>query len=282
MKRKTQFQLWYIFVALWGILLLHEFIQQSRRVQQIPYSQFLAYLDQDRIEEVSITADRIRGKLKNPEKDQPKEFVAVRVEADLAAKLAERNVKFSGVIESTFLRDVLSWVVPILLFFMLWMFLVRRLIARQGMGGGFMAIGKSKAKIYVENQISVTFADVAGVDEAKEEMREIVGYLRDPRSYGRLGARLPKGVLLVGPPALARRCWRAPLPARPACPSSPSAARSSWRCSWAWAPPGCATSSSRRRPRRPASSSSTSWTPSVGRAGWDRRWAAATTRRSRR
>ncbi len=106
---------------------------------------------------------------------------------------------YTRVVESTWLRDLLSWVVPALVFFALWFFVVRRVLERQGMGG-FMSIGKSRAKVYVEKDTGVTFDDVAGVDEAKAELQEIVAFLKDPQGYGRLGARAPKGVLLVGPP----------------------------------------------------------------------------------
>ena len=93
----------------------------------------------------------------------------------------------------------MSWIIPALVFFGLWFFLIRRFADRQGLGG-FMSIGKSRAKVYVEKDTGVTFADVAGVDEAKAELQEIVAFLKDPQGYGRLGARMPKGVLLVGPP----------------------------------------------------------------------------------
>ena len=100
------------------------------------------------------------------------------------------------------LRDLLSWIVPALIFFALWSFLMKRMAGEHGMGGmgGFMSIGKSKAKVYMETDTKVTFQDVAGVDEAKEELQEVIGFLKDPKRYGRLGGRVPKGVLLVGPP----------------------------------------------------------------------------------
>jgi len=112
--------------------------------------------------------------------------------------LSKYGVRYTGVIENTFFRDLLSWVLPVLLFFGIWMFLFRNIAEKQGMGG-LMSIGKSKAKVYMESDTKVTFADVAGVDEAKAELQEIVAFLRNPKEYGRLGAHIPKGILLVGP-----------------------------------------------------------------------------------
>ncbi len=108
-------------------------------------------------------------------------------------------MQFTGSTGENFFRDILSWVLPVLLLFGLWAFFFRNMTGQQGVGG-FMSIGKSRAKIYVENDTKVTFADVAGVDEAKDELSEIVQFLKNPRDYGRLGARIPKGILLVGPP----------------------------------------------------------------------------------
>jgi cell division protease FtsH len=117
----------------------------------------------------------------------------------MAVDLEKYGVKFTGETEHSFLSDLLSWIVPMLVFFALWMFLFRKVAEKQGLGS-FMTVGKSKAKVYAESDTKVTFADVAGVDEAKAELEEIVKFLKDPQHYGRLGGRMPRGVLLVGPP----------------------------------------------------------------------------------
>ena len=136
--------------------------------------------------------------LKEAQPDGVKDFVTTRVDPELAQSLDKHGVVYTGAIESTWLRDLLSWIVPAIFFVGIWMFAIRRM--GQGGLGGLMAIGKSRAKVYVEKETKVTFADVAGVDEAKEELVEIVNFLKNPQSYGRLGGRSPKGVLLVGPP----------------------------------------------------------------------------------
>ncbi len=200
MERKHRIHLWYVFVAIWGILLLHNLFSSLRAAEQIEYSPFLASLQQHQVEEIQITSTHIRGTLKNPPEGTPKRFITVRVEPELADKLAASGARFSGQIESTWLRDSVAWVLPVLFFLGIWLFVIRRLVQRSGMGGGFMSIGKSKAKVYVEDATRVTFADVAGVEEAKEELQEVIEFLREPNRYSRLGGRLPKGILLVGPP----------------------------------------------------------------------------------
>ena len=198
MEPKTKFNVWYLVLAVLGVLVLQYFYVQSQEVEPIPYSTFERYLNDGKIKSIAITDKHITGDFKAPQ-DGKSRFITTRVEPDFAAKLDQKGVEFRGVVESTLLRDVLSWVLPIVLFFGVWWFLIRRM-AGQGGVGGLMSIGKSRAKIYVETDTKVTFADVAGVDEAKDELREIVEFLKKPNDYSRLGARIPKGILLVGPP----------------------------------------------------------------------------------
>jgi len=200
MEKQTQFSIWYFLVALLAIMWLHGLWTEYRTVEPISYSEFQGYLERGKIAEISVGTNTIEGEFRDPLPDGRTRFVAIRVEPDLARDLEKFDVKFRGMVESTFLRDVLSWVVPALVFFGLWFYLMRRFAERQGLGGGFLTIGKSKAKIYMESDTKVTFQDVAGVDEAKEELQEIIGFLKDPAKYSRLGGRIPKGVLLVGPP----------------------------------------------------------------------------------
>ena len=199
MDRKARINIWYFVVAFLLFSLLQGFYQASKQYTTIPYSQFETLLDQNKIDKVWVEQNTIKGNLKKPEKEGLKQFVTTRVTPDLAIRLDEHHVIYFGEVPSTLLPDLLSWILPTLLFFGLWMFVVRR-FGQGGIGGGLMAIGKSRAKIYVEKDTKVTFADVAGAEEAKNELKEIVDFLRDPKAYGRLGARIPKGILLVGPP----------------------------------------------------------------------------------
>jgi cell division protease FtsH len=199
MERRTQINIAYLVFALFAMVLVQQWWQTAQTVEVVPYSEFEKLLAADRIAEVTVSDQRITGKLKSPENGKTV-AVANIVEPDLADRLSKYGVKYTRIHESTFLRDILSWVVPALVFFGVWFLLVRRMAAQQGGLGGFMSIGKSRAKIYVESKTGVTFADVAGVDEAKAELQEVVEFLKDAKKYGRLGARIPKGVLLVGPP----------------------------------------------------------------------------------
>lgn len=197
MNKKHQYNTGYFLLA---FLLLSAFQIwiAYQPVAQLSYSEFQAQLAEGKIAEVIVTENRIEGRFLNPQ-DGRERFVTNRVDPDFARELDKYGVKYSGDRENTFLRDLLSWVLPVLLFFGLWMFVFRRIAEKQGLGG-MMNVGKSKAKVYVETETGVDFSDVAGVDEAKLELEEIVSFLRNKEKYGKLGAHVPKGILLVGPP----------------------------------------------------------------------------------
>jgi cell division protease FtsH len=189
-----------VLIAVLGVMVLQDWWTRSQAVATIPYSEFQKLVREDRIAKVVVGQGRLSGEFKDPI-DGKRRFVAVRVDQDIAKELDQHNVSYAGEFESTVVTQLLGWILPTALFLGIWWFLGRRM-AKQlgGPGGGLMSIGKSKAKVYVETDTKVTFADVAGVDEARVELQEVVSFLKDPKSYGRLGARMPKGVLLVGPP----------------------------------------------------------------------------------
>lgn len=200
MNKNIRFNLGYAVAAIFAVFLIQHLISTASHVAVIPYSEYQQLLRQGKVDSVGISDRTVQGTLKEPLSNGKKQFVTTRVDQDIAQELEKYNVRFTGQIESTFLRDLLSWVMPVLLFFGVWWYIGRRIAQGGGIGGGLMAIGKSKAKIYVESNTGVTFGDVAGVDEAKDELREVVDFLKNPTDYGRLGGRMPKGVLLVGPP----------------------------------------------------------------------------------
>ena len=199
MEKKNQWNTGYWIVALLLLLSLQSYWQTAKTVEPVPYSEFEKALAEGRVAEVLVSDRTVTGRLKSPDSRGKTTIVATRVEPDLADRLSKYDVPYARVLESTWLRDVLSWILPAVAFFGVWFFLFRRFAEKQGMGG-FLNIGKSRAKVFVEKNTGVTFADVAGGDEAKAELVEIVDFLKNPQGYGRLGARIPKGVLLVGPP----------------------------------------------------------------------------------
>ncbi len=190
---KTQFSIWYILIA----FLAFSYMQQyffSGKVETIPYSQFKQYIAQGNLTNLSIGPEVISGTLKGT---SGQKFTTVRVnDPGLAKELDENKINYSGYFESKLLSTILSWVIPIGLFFLIWRYAMKKM----GPGMGVMSFSKSKAKIFAETETKVTFADVAGIDEAKEELKEVVEFLQNPEKFKKLGGRIPKGVLLVGLP----------------------------------------------------------------------------------
>ena len=199
MEKHHKFSIWYVLLGIWVVLLIQNALSSYLAIKTIPYSEFLDLVKEKRVSEVAISANQIQGKMiadpKDPNKTQL--FKTVRVDPEISQLLEQYNITFKGQVESTFLRDLFSWIFPIFLFVGIWFFLMKRMAGQQT---GFMTLGKNKAKIYMENELNVTFDDAAGVDEAKQELVEVIEFLKEPARYTELGGQMPKGILLVGPP----------------------------------------------------------------------------------
>jgi cell division protease FtsH len=188
----------YLMIAVIAVVFLRDLWLQQQKIDHIPYSEFRSLLEAGKVGEVAVGDTYIRGTLANPAAGEKPEFMTEKLPLDLADFLARYKVKYKAEHDSDWLKTILSWIVPTALFVGIWMFVIRRM--QTGVGGGLLAIGKSKARIYLERSTGVDFADVAGVDEAKAELEEVVDFLKKPEAHSRLGGRLPKGILLVGPP----------------------------------------------------------------------------------
>ncbi|MGD8229107.1 MAG: ATP-dependent zinc metalloprotease FtsH, partial [Desulfobacteraceae bacterium] len=199
MEKKYKFSVWYVFIGIWIVLLIQNYLGSMLAIRTIPYSEFLKLLKENKVVEVAISANQIQGKLKAEGGATGKEqlFKTVRVDPEISELLEQYGVNFKGQVESTFLRNLFSWVFPIFLFIGIWYLLMKRMAGRQP---GFMSLGKNKAKIYMQDELDVTFEDAAGVDEAKQELVEVIEFLKEPERFTQLGGKMPRGILLVGPP----------------------------------------------------------------------------------
>jgi cell division protease FtsH len=199
MEKQHKFSIWYVLLGIWVVLLIQNYLGSALAIKTIPYSQFLTLVKENRVAEVAISANQIQGKMRTDDKDPNKTdlFKTLRVDPEISTLLEQHNITFKGQVESTVLRDLFSWIFPIFLFVGVWYFFMKRMGGQQA---GFMTLGKNKAKIYMENELNVTFNDVAGVDEAKQELVEVIDFLKEPAKFTELGGKMPKGILLVGPP----------------------------------------------------------------------------------
>jgi len=197
MEKHHRFSIWYMLIGVWVVLILHNIIFSALAIKVIPYSEFLELVKSKKVSEVAITSNRIQGRMVEEGNESGQLFRTVRVDPDISDLLEEHQITFKGEIESTFFRDLLSWIVPIAIFIGVWMIMMRRMTGQQA---GFMSLGKNKAKIYVEEDLNVTFEDAAGVDEAKQELVEVIEFMKEPERFTKLGGKMPRGILLVGPP----------------------------------------------------------------------------------
>jgi cell division protease FtsH len=193
---KAHFSIWYFLIALLLITYLQQYLF-SPKVETIPYSQFKQNLAEGTVGKLTIGPENITGTLKGKDKKPDQRFVTIRVDdPSLVKELDERKIDYSGFYESKFLSTLLSWIVPIAIFFLIWRYAMKKM----GPGMGVMSFSKSKAKLFAQNETKITFADVAGIDEARQELQEVVEFLKNPEKFQKLGGRIPKGVLLVGAP----------------------------------------------------------------------------------
>jgi cell division protease FtsH len=194
---KTHFSIWYFLIAFILFIYLQQYFLSRKKVETIPYGQFKQYVAEGSVSKLTIGPENITGILKGKDKKPGQQFTTIRVEdPGLVKELDEQKVDYSGRYESKFLSSILSWILPIGIMLLIWRYAMKKM----GPGMGVMSFSKSKAKMFAENETRVTFVDVAGIDEAKEELQEVVQFLSNPGKFQKLGGRIPKGVLLVGPP----------------------------------------------------------------------------------
>lgn len=189
--KRTHFTIWYVIIVFFVLSIVQQLFL-IKDIQSITYGAFKRYLAEGKVKHIAIEPQLIQGTLTDGGS-----FVTIRVEdPELVNQLDAQGIDYSGKYENKLIGTIVSWVLPLAIFFLIWQWLFKRM----GPGGAMMSFGKSKAKVFAEDETKVTFDDVAGIEEAKEELKEIVEFLKLPEKFQRLGGKIPKGVLLVGAP----------------------------------------------------------------------------------
>ena len=187
MEKHHKFSIWYVLLGVWAVLLIQSYLGEALSIKTIPYSRFLDLLNQNKVAEVAVTENRIQGQMKSekPGAEKGEAFRTIRVDPHLSELLEAHNVTFKGEVQSNFLASLFSWFFPILLFFGIWYFMMKRMAGQQP---GFMSLGEEQGKdLHVQEEVGVTFDDAAGVDEAKEELVEVIEFLKEPSMFHRTG-----------------------------------------------------------------------------------------------
>jgi cell division protease FtsH len=199
MQKNNRSKMLLIIGGIWLALMLLNSLSSNAGMKTVPYSEFLRLAKEGKVAEVAVTDNVIQGIMlsENSDSKQGIRFQTVRVDPAVSDLLDQNGIEYTGKIQSNLLANLFSWIFPVLLFLGIWYFIMRRFQQQQG---GFMALGKNKAKIYMENDVQVKFEDAAGVDEAKQELVEVIDFLKEPERFTSIGGQIPRGILLVGPP----------------------------------------------------------------------------------
>ncbi len=261
---KTHFSIWYFLLFFLLIIFFQQYLFTTR-VETISYSEFKQDLSTGKVTNLVIGPEQISGTLKGQDNKSQQDFTTIRVEdPNLVKELDEQKVSYSGRYESKWLGSILLWVLPFGIMLLIWRFAMKKM----GPGAGVMSFGKSRAKLFAESETKVTFADVAGVDEAKQELQEEVEFLTNPTKFQRLGGKIPKGVLLVGQPGTGKTLLARAVAGEAKVPFFSISGSEFVEMFVGVGPRVCGIYSRRLQPRLPASFSLMNWMPWARPAAW--------------